>query len=145
MRYAELIDLMGMLDSTEEDPALLLLIHDVGYITDEEFGEIQEVGFLPWTRVKRSGNESETSETPSVARTMPPRRAMTSGPRDTTTKSEWDKTWATNQLAKAEAMFGAREPDATVLLAFKKACIARDGFEYGWVKKINSKRALRVF
>ena len=104
MRYVELIDLMGMRDSTEEDHALLLLIHEVGCINDEEFEEIQEVSFLPWIQAKMSGNESETSETPSVARTMPPQRAMTSGPRDTTTKSKWDKTWATNQLAKAEAM-----------------------------------------
>ena len=127
MRYVELIDLMGMRDSTEEDHALLLLIHEVGCINDEEFEEIQEVSFLPWIQAKMSGNESKTSETPSAARAMPPLRAMTSCPRDTTTKSEWDKMQATNQLAKLEAMFGPREPDATVLLAFKKACVARDG------------------
>ena len=63
---------MGMWDSTEENPAVLLLIHEVGQINDEEFEEIQEVGFLPWTGAKISGDESETLETPLAAPAMPP-------------------------------------------------------------------------
>ena len=51
----------------------------------------------------------------------------------TRTASKWDKAHATKQLTKEESMFGKREPDAMVSLAFRKACIAREGLEYNWV------------
>ena len=66
---------------------------------------------------------------------MAPRRAMALDPRDATAKLDWDEVQATKQLAKAGAMFEKREPDVTVLLAFKKACAARDGLEYSWIKE----------
>ena len=92
-----------------------------------------------------SGNESESLETPLVARTMAPRRAMTSVPGDMITESKWDEARAMKQLAKAGAMFGVQEPAVTILLAFENVCIARDAFQYGWFKKEQFKASFESF
>ena len=117
MRYVELIRLDVQAFDEENDPVLQFLL-EVGYINEDEFEEIQKVGFWSWTWAKMSGNKSETSEITLTAPAMPPRREMTCAPGDVTSKMEWDKERTIKQLSKAEAMIGIWEPDATVLLAF---------------------------